>query len=290
MEPGLDWDRWLGPAPKRPYNSVLSPRGVHKHFPNWRNYCEYSGGGMTDWGAHHFDIAQWGLGMDESGPVEIIPPANPKSGNGVKFVYDDGARLIHGGPGGVCFVGTNGVILVNRGRLEAIPNKLFDEPLKDKDFHLPEKKGSHHDDWVDCIKTREKPICDVEIGARSVTVCHLGNLAYWHGRTLKWDPKTWEFPGDAEANGWRTREYREPLRAAELLTHDTADSFRSPPPLRGRVRVRGIRTSPGPRSFPLNPNPLPQGERGQSDAVPESDIQRWASSGMLDRRSTCPAA
>jgi len=74
MEPGLNWDMWLGPAPMRPYNSVLSPRGVHDHFPNWRNYREYSGGMMTDWGAHHFDIAQWGLGMDDSGPVQIIPP------------------------------------------------------------------------------------------------------------------------------------------------------------------------------------------------------------------------
>src|ERR1035437_6685720 len=68
MEPGLNWDMWLGPAPQRPYNSVLSPRGVHTHFPDWRNYREYSGGMMTDWGAHHFDIAQWGLGMDDSGP------------------------------------------------------------------------------------------------------------------------------------------------------------------------------------------------------------------------------
>src|SRR5262245_40096595 len=74
LEPGLNWDMWLGPAPLRPYNSILSPRGVHQHFPDWRNYKEYSGGMMTDWGAHHFDIAQWGLGMDESGPIEIIPP------------------------------------------------------------------------------------------------------------------------------------------------------------------------------------------------------------------------
>ena len=78
MEPGLDWDMWLGPAPLRGYNSILSPRGVHQHFPDWRNYREYSGGMMTDWGAHHFDIAQWGLGMDESGPVEIIPPEDPR--------------------------------------------------------------------------------------------------------------------------------------------------------------------------------------------------------------------
>jgi predicted dehydrogenase len=74
VEPGLDWNMWLGPAPMRPYHSELSPRGVHKHFPNWRNYREYGGGMITDWGAHHFDIAQWGMGMDDSGPVEIYPP------------------------------------------------------------------------------------------------------------------------------------------------------------------------------------------------------------------------
>jgi len=90
MEPGLNWDLWLGQAPMRPYNSVLSPRGVHTHFPNWRNYREYSGGGMTDWGAHHFDIAQWGLGMDDSGPVEFIPPDDPKATRGVRYLYANG--------------------------------------------------------------------------------------------------------------------------------------------------------------------------------------------------------
>lgn len=208
MEPGLDWDRWLGPAPKRPYNSVLSPRGVHDNYPNWRSYREYSGGGMTDWGAHHFDIAQWGLGMDESGPVEVIPPENPKSGRGVTFVYGNGVRLIHGGPGGACFVGEDGVILVDRGRLESIPGDLFNKPLEEgKDTILPKSPG-HQQNWIDCVRSREKPICDVEVGARSVTVCHLGNLAYWHGRALKWDPEKWEFPGDLEANSWRDRERR----------------------------------------------------------------------------------
>ena len=96
LEPGLDWDRWLGPAPKRPYNSVLSPRGVHKHFPDWRHYREYSGGMMTDWGAHHFDIAQWGLDMDESGPVEIIPPETRRREKGLRYVYANGMTVIHG--------------------------------------------------------------------------------------------------------------------------------------------------------------------------------------------------
>jgi predicted dehydrogenase len=100
MEPGLDWDRWLGPAPMREYSSVLSPRGVHNHFPSWRNFCEYGGGGMTDWGAHHFDIAQWGLGMDQSGPVEIIGPENPSATSGVRFLYANGVEMVHGGRSG----------------------------------------------------------------------------------------------------------------------------------------------------------------------------------------------
>src|SRR4051812_39623954 len=151
MEPGLDWDRWLGQAPKRPYNSVLSPRGIHDHFPNWRNYREYSGGAMTDWGAHHFDIAQWGLGMDESGPVEVIPPEGPKADKGVRFVYANGVEVIHGPSGGVLFVGTEGKILVNRGKLSSDPESILKEPLGDKDLHLPVSKG-HHENWMDCIK------------------------------------------------------------------------------------------------------------------------------------------
>src|SRR5262249_13681677 len=81
----LDWNMWLCQAPLRPYTSVLSPRGVHQQFPDWRQYREYSGGMMTDWGAHHFDIAQWGLGMDDSGPVDIIPPDDPKADRGLRY-------------------------------------------------------------------------------------------------------------------------------------------------------------------------------------------------------------
>lgn len=216
MEPGLDWDRWLGPAPKRPYNSVLSPRGVHKGFPNWREYREYSGGQMTDWGAHHFDIAQWGLGMDDSGPVEIIPPDDPKAQRGVRFVYANGVVVIHGGeyePGkrgrGVTFVGTDGKIFVDRGYKASDPEQIIKQPLGEKDVHLYESPGQQRD-WLNCVRSRKRPICDVEIGARSVTVCHLGNLAYWNHRTLHWDPKEWRFVNDDEANKWLDRERREP--------------------------------------------------------------------------------
>jgi predicted dehydrogenase len=206
-EPGLDWDRWLGPAPLRPYNSVLSPRGVHPHFPNWRNYREYSGGMMTDWGAHHFDIAQWGLGMDDSGPVEIIPPDDPKAKRGVRYVYANGVEVIHGSSGGVRFVGTDGEITVNRGVLRSKPDKIVKEPLGAHDVHLYHSPGQQRD-WLTCVRWRHKPICDVEIGARSVTVCHLGNLAYWNHRKLRWDPKKWVFVDGAGDNKWLDRERR----------------------------------------------------------------------------------
>ena len=211
MEPGLNWDFWLGPAPQRPYNSVLSPRGVHTHFPNWRSYREYSGGAMTDWGAHHFDIAQWGLGMDESGPVEIIPPEDPKAGRGVRYLYANGVEMIHGDSGGVLFIGTEGKILVNRGKFEATPKELGEDPLGDKAIRLY-KSDNHAKDFLDCIRSRKRPICDVEIGCRSVTVCHLGNLAYWNHRRLKWDPVKERFIGDEEANKWLDREKRGPWK------------------------------------------------------------------------------
>jgi predicted dehydrogenase len=203
MEPGLDWDRWLGPAPDRPYNSILSPRGVHKHYPNWRNYREYSGGMMTDWGAHHFDITQWALDMDTSGPIEITPPADERAEVGVKYRYANGVEVTHGGPFGITFIGSGGLIYVDRERLISTPDSILKEPLKDTDAHLPKAAGGGHiANWLDCIKTRQRPICDVEVGARSVTVCHLGNLAYWHRRPLKWDPQRWSFVGDHEANTW----------------------------------------------------------------------------------------
>jgi hypothetical protein len=171
---------------------------------------------MTDWGAHHFDIAQWGLGMDESGPVEIIPPENPKSEKGVQFVYANGARVIHddvehdsGRPvNGVTFIGPEGRIFVNRGYLASEPVDLHKQKLGEKDVHLYESPGQQKD-WLNCVKSRKRPICDVEIGARSVTVCHLGNLAYWNHRKLRWDPKEWKFIDDAEAQKWLDRERRE---------------------------------------------------------------------------------
>ena len=223
MEPGLDWDRWLGPAPMRPYSKVLSPRGVHTNFPDWRNYREYSGGMMTDWGAHHFDIAQWGLGMDESGPVEIIPPTDPNASHGLKYIYANGVPMIHTDKDdrgkrvdGVLFVGTAGRIQVNRGKLSSDPAGIIKEPIGEKDVHLYKSPG-HQSDWLECIKTRKRPICDVEVGARSVTVCHLGNIAYWTREKFKWDPKAWKFvDASATVEKWLDRDRRDPWQLPKV--------------------------------------------------------------------------
>jgi len=215
MEPGLNWDLWLGPAPMRPYNSVLSPRGVHQHFPNWRAYREYSGGGMTDFGAHHFDIAQWGLGMDESGPVEIIPPEDPTPTTGMRFIYANGVEMIHGNykghKSGILFIGEKGTIHVDRGLFVAAPEEIGEIDRSKLPVQLY-RSTDHQGDFLQCMRSRQRPICDVEIGCRSVTVCLLGNLAYWNHRRLKWDPAKERFIGDEEANQWLDRPKRGPWK------------------------------------------------------------------------------
>ncbi len=216
LTPGLDWDRWLGQAPTREWNEVLCRRGNPRSYPfnpGWRDYREYSGGHVTDWGAHHFDITQWALGMDESGPVKILPPEKKGDTQGARVIYDhpDYGKVVatHKTNGnGIRFIGERGSLWVNRGQLKSDPESILTEPLAEKDVRLYANTG-HRNNWIECIHSRKRPICDVEIGSRSVTVCHLVNLAYWHGRALKWDPVKWEFPGDAEANSWRSRPQRE---------------------------------------------------------------------------------
>src|SRR5436305_12991960 len=136
MEPGLHWALWLRPAPMRPYSSVLTPRGVHNHFPAWRSYREYSGGGHADMGAHHYDIARWALDMDHSGPVEIIPPDDPKATQGVRYLYANGVEMVHGGPGGCFFIGTRGTLHIDRGILKSDPPEIVSTPLAENEVHL----------------------------------------------------------------------------------------------------------------------------------------------------------
>ena len=214
MEPNLAWDMWLGQAPVRPYNSILSPRGNHKHFPAWRSYQEYSGGGHTDMGAHHYDIAQWALDMDESGPVEVIPPDDPKATTGVQFIYQNGVQMVHGGPSGCTFHGENGTLYIDRGRLTSDPDDIVKTPLGEDDVHLPHSPG-HHRNWLDCIKSREAPVAEVEKGARTVSISHLGNLADWNHKRLKWDPQQWKFKDPAD-NHLLDRERRDPWQLPEV--------------------------------------------------------------------------
>jgi predicted dehydrogenase len=224
MEPGLDWDMWLGPAPKRPYHSELSPRGVHKHFPNWRKYREYGGGMVTDWGAHHFDITQWGLAADNSGPVEVIRASDPKATNGVRFRYASGVEVTHKANGfGVEFNGTDGRVLVNRGKFEFYRgNEKNASSTKDLDAVEQEflsnakvklyKSTNHLADWLECIRSRQRPICDVEVGARSVTVCHLVNLAYYHHASFQWDPARNRFANGTGSPEWLDVPHRGPWK------------------------------------------------------------------------------
>lgn len=206
VEPGLDWDRWLGPAPQRAYNETLSPRGAHTHYPMWRSYREYAGGGLADMGAHHFDITQWALGMDASGPVRVIPPSDPSAMRGAALEYADGVRLTHGGPNGATFVGESGLVAVDRNRILSVPDSILDwEPSEGE--RLPRHAG-HAANWLDRIHDRGKPICHEEVGARSVAICHLMNIAYWHRRELRWDPTAWRFVDDDAANAWLDYERR----------------------------------------------------------------------------------
>jgi predicted dehydrogenase len=241
IEPGLDWDMWLGPAPKRGYHSELSPRGVHKHFPNWRNYREYGGGMVTDWGAHHFDIAQWGMGMDASGPAEVFPADKPNAKRGVRFKYPNGVEVFHKDGPGVTFFGSAGKVVVNRGRFELwmgdeqkagvlpkVPEgqKVDRSKILAEDLDRVEKEylsgakvklyasRDHKSDWLNSIKTRKPPICDVEVGARSVTVCHLVNLAYYHGQKFQWDPRTNNFAAGTGKAEWLDVPHRDPWKLA----------------------------------------------------------------------------
>jgi predicted dehydrogenase len=195
---GTDWDLWLGPAPWRGYNEVLCPRGVHKHFPAWRDYREYGGGGLADMGAHHFDIAQWALGTDAAGPVKIDPPEG-KATKGLKFTYANGVEMFHGGPADCVFEGTDGTIAVSRGKLESKPEDVIKQPLGSGDFRAY-RANDHRKNWLDCVRSREDPLCPVEIGHHSAAICHLGNIGYRLRRALRWDPAKECFLGDDEAN------------------------------------------------------------------------------------------
>jgi predicted dehydrogenase len=212
--PELDYDMWLGPAPYRPYNE----KRVHYLF---RFFWDYSGGQQTNFGAHDLDITQWALGMDESGPVGIEGKARYHKDkwyevpewSEIIYDYANGVKVIcgQGEKGGCTFIGEKGSIHVTRKELKSDPAEIAKEPLKDTDVHLY-ASSNHHKNWLDCIKSRKLPICDAEVGHRSATVCHLGNIAIRTGRKIAWDPAKEEIVGDKEAAAMLSKPYREPWK------------------------------------------------------------------------------
>ena len=226
--PELNYDFWLGPAPYRAYNR----NRVHYNF---RFFWDYSGGQMTNWGAHHLDITQWALGMDASGPVEIegYGRFDPEkrwevpSWFEINYTYRDpqnkvldskkGTRVVCGMSHriGVTFEGEDGLIYVNRGVLEANSPDILGEAIKDTDLRLY-ASDNHYKNWFDCMLSRKLPICDVEIGHRSATVCHLGSLSVRLARPLKWDPLKEEILGDPEASKLLSYAYRAPWKWPEV--------------------------------------------------------------------------
>lgn len=198
----INWDLWLGPSPYRGYNKILCPFDNWQVFPQWRRYDDFDGNGMTDWGAHHFDIAQWGLGMDESGPVQILPPRESPYRR-LTYVYANGVKMVHGGAkpsaAGVEFVGEKGRVCVNRGYLWTDPEELMRMKWGAGDIRLYESR-SHWNNFLDCVRERRACICDPMVGHRSASVCHLGIICYKLDRTLHWDPELERFKGDLAAD------------------------------------------------------------------------------------------
>jgi predicted dehydrogenase len=221
VPPELDYDMWLGPAPWAPYHKERC------HY-NFRFVSDYSGGDMTNWGAHHLDIAQWGLGADDSGPVEAVAHGkrNPNGlhdafydvraeytyANGVKVRLESGTEDVK--TGGVRFEGTKGWVYVSREQLDAEPKSLVTARIGPDEIHLaPESEaGTHMGIWLDCIRKRNPKGINVtaEIGHRSATVCHLANISMELGRPLKWDPAAEQFVDDDDANRLTWRPMRQP--------------------------------------------------------------------------------
>tara|TARA_R110002096_G_scaffold9533_1_gene37570 strand:- start:82643 stop:83938 length:1296 start_codon:yes stop_codon:yes gene_type:complete len=201
---GIDWNLWCGPAPLLPYNSLVAPKVV-KGYPKWRNYKETAGGILSDWGAHMFDIAQWCLDMDKTGPITYIPPNDAKAVRGLKMYYENGIEMVHedfGRGWGVRFMGELGTMDVSRKYLDTSPTNLITTANEDL-VQLFKDKGNHYQDWIFAIKSRKQPICDVETGHRSASICNITNIAYDLNETLHWNPIKEKFKKNRLANNAR---------------------------------------------------------------------------------------
>jgi predicted dehydrogenase len=217
---GFDYNTWLGPAPDAPY----APARCHVNF---RWIYDYSGGQVTDWGGHHPDCAQWGMGTELTGPIEIrnakgvFPPDelwNTATEYTFEAVYENGITMIVSNKErtGVTFEGTEGKIRVDREKIEADPSSLLDSKIGPDGIHLY-KSDNHFRNFIDCVISRQPTAAPVEVAHRSITICHLGNIAMRLNRDkLRWDPRTEQIIGDDEAAKMLSRPYRAPWALASI--------------------------------------------------------------------------
>lgn len=212
---GTDWDMWLGPAPKVPFRGVL-----HWH---WRWITDYSGGQMTDWAGHHIDIANWALGIEDTGPVTIEGTGRPNNDGlfnvlaeyDFTCVYDNGltmrvanaAKQKHGM--GTLWQGANGWVHVSRAGLNASDPDILKEKIGSNEISLY-KSTDHYRNFIDCVKSREKTIAPAEAGHRAISIAHLGEIAIKTGQKLHWDPQAERF---TDGNIYATRLLNRPYRA-----------------------------------------------------------------------------
>ncbi len=205
----LNWPLWLGPSAFVHYNAQLNPpislnpEQNEQFWGAWRWYSELGGGFTTDWGAHMFDIAQWGLGMDNSGPVEIIP-AGYQDTKFLTYKYSNGVIMTEEPfdeklTKGVKFTGETGWIEVSRGHYVASDDSLLPPKVEETEGAY-ETKVPHLENFIASVKSKTDPVVPVEIGHRSCTVCTLGNIAYEMKRPIKWDPATEKFIDDPETD------------------------------------------------------------------------------------------
>jgi predicted dehydrogenase len=229
----FDYDTWLGPAPWAPYTYERCASRAMGTEGMWTHIHDYSLGGLGGaWGIHHVDIAQWGNGTDDTGPVEIegtgtIPAdglADTATDFEIEHTYANGVKMIHAstrvaikrakqfakrnGPG-ILFIGTQGWVLVGRGYLEAEPKSLLTATIGPDEIHLPQS-NNHRRNFLECVKSRQATMCPVETATRSDAICHIDDIAIRLGRKLKWDPQKEQFINDDQANRMLTRPMRSP--------------------------------------------------------------------------------
>ena len=211
---GLDWNMWLNQAGSRPF---------HPDWMGWMRWRDFAGGEMTNWGAHGVDQIQWALGMDGTGPVEVTPLSAGPNGQ-VMMRYANGVEVHYvlesgkGPMGGAIFIGEKGKLEINRNKFTSNPPEIAEALRKKLDVDEEERKWSdnlalwqarwHMQDWLDCIRSRKRPVADVEIGHRSVSVCHLANIARAAARPLRWNPVQEQFIDDQQANSYLDRPRR----------------------------------------------------------------------------------